>query len=82
MSGMKFKTKNSIVDDNGFVQNFDGYRVYGEAAEDDPELEGGMNGYPCSSWDEAIAILIDGGYIEMEPIENLFKQCNLTRISQ
>jgi hypothetical protein len=32
-----------------------------------------MNGYPCSSWDEAIAILIDGGYIEMEPIENLFK---------
>ena len=51
-----------IIDDNDFIWNFDGSRVYYEDAEEEFEDES-ENGYYCSTWKEAIEILIDGGYL-------------------
>jgi|WetSurMetagenome_2_1015567.scaffolds.fasta_scaffold189431_5 hypothetical protein len=51
-----------IADALGEVWCFDGERVFLLSAEE--EL-GEQNGYPCKTEEEAIAILIDGGYIEI-----------------
>lgn len=54
-----------IRDDLGHAWAFDGERVYCVAAELEMAETGETqdNGYPCDSWEEAVEILNDGGYI-------------------
>lgn len=50
-----------IKDSYGEVWCFDGKRVYLEAAEE--EVGSDENGYPASSWGEALVLLVEYGYL-------------------
>lgn len=54
-----------IRDDLGMAWSFDGERVYNILAEMEMQEseDAEQNGYPCESWDEAIQMLNEYGYI-------------------
>lgn len=65
--------KRYLIDDEGYSWIFDGHRVYMEAAELEMKGTGNadQNGYPCSTYEEARAVLVWGGYLEaIENCEN------------
>ena len=63
MKNKKLITLLRIIDDNDYVWHFDGERIYLAEAEDEAESENYHNGYYCDTWQEAIEILIDDGYL-------------------
>ena len=61
-----------ITDDNGYHWVWNGSRVYcveGEEEFIELRIDPKQNGYGAQSEDEAIEILISGGYIEKDPRE-------------
>jgi hypothetical protein len=62
---------NKIIDDSGYTWKWDGKRVFCVEAENEM-LSDGMskaevkkeNGYPASSWKQALEQLVEGGYLE------------------
>jgi len=67
------KEEHSWIDDNDYHWEWDGNRVYCLEAEKEMMENGedvSQNGYPASSPDEALSILMAGGYIE--PTEGFY----------
>ena len=62
--------KYTVVDDNGYIWVWDGKRIYsleGEKEFIELGIDIEQNGYGADTEDEAVAILISGGYIKEDP---------------
>lgn len=61
------KIRNKIKDSLGFIWFWDGRRVYMPECDEIFALEGldpEENGYPANTFEEAINVLKDGGYLD------------------
>ena len=68
---MTIKIEIGIIDINGFVWNFDGYRVYLVDAEF--EMESGENGYPCNTLTDAENLVRDNSGGLLGDMQTKFK---------